>query len=364
MLKLKIVFLITLLSLIGCSSNPNTYSILTTEQSFKEAATPQNTKVDLLWIVDNSDSMATSQQNLTQNFPNFISQFLSRNLDFQIAVTTTDAYLADPAFASFFTSANFLYDPGENQAHKAKFRDGVTSHTGEYILTAKTPNLIPTFVTNALEGTLGYGDERAWQSMKVSLASPLNAGFLRSGSFLAVVNISDEEDSSWDGTTAIDGSSNDPNLYSVNSMVSYFNQITASTSGDPHYSFNNIGIQDTTCLNALKSSFTSRQIGTRSNALADATGGAKLDICGDFASGLQHIAEVILQAATQFHLTRTPIENTISVKVNGVVVPQGTATSDGWTYRASSNSILFSGRYIPANGDVISVSFDPTSLNF
>jgi hypothetical protein len=49
-------------------------------------------KVDILWVVDNSGSMADDQANLASNFETFISGFITREVDFKMAITTTDAY--------------------------------------------------------------------------------------------------------------------------------------------------------------------------------------------------------------------------------------------------------------------------------
>ena len=95
--------------------------------------------------------MDTSQQNVANNFTAFISDFVTKGYDFQIAVTTTDAYLA-----------TFNSDPS-----LAEFRDGVSgSPTGHKIITPNTPDLINTFMEIFYRGTSGYGDERGMQSLK------------------------------------------------------------------------------------------------------------------------------------------------------------------------------------------------------
>jgi hypothetical protein len=108
-------------------------------------------------------------------------------------------------------------------ATMAKFKDGTdfTSHTGVFVVKPTTVNPVQTFVTNALQGIYGSGDERVFQSMKVALDSQLNAGFLRAGAFLSVIIVSDEDDFSWDGSTSIDGQYNNTNLHTVASYVSY-----------------------------------------------------------------------------------------------------------------------------------------------
>jgi hypothetical protein len=350
------------LLLTACSGNSSTYSILPAAQTFKEAASSTNSKVDVLFVVDNSNSMASSQTNLTTYFPSFISSFASKNLDFQMAVTTTDAYLSEPLFASFYTDYPFLYDAGQTQAHKAKFRDGLTTEDGVFIMLPTTPSLASIFLNNATVGVNGYGDERPWQSMIDTLNSPLNSGFVRSNSFLSIISMSDEDDFSWNGTAYLDNDYTDPRLYQVSDMLTYLNGLTSSTTANKKYSWNSISIQDQTCLATLNASVPGRTLGPRNDSMATATGGAILSLCSDFATGLESIAENILELATQFPLTRTPIVSSIVVTVDGATVVA--SATNGWRYDSTKNSIIFSGTAIPENGAIISVAFQPTGLTF
>src|SRR5262249_20133035 len=49
-------------------------------------------KVDILWVIDSSGSMAPKQLRLAQNFTKFVQQLVAANppIDFHIAVATTD----------------------------------------------------------------------------------------------------------------------------------------------------------------------------------------------------------------------------------------------------------------------------------
>ena len=49
-------------------------------------------KIDVLWVVDNSGSMAPRQENLARNFGSFIDLFTRSSIDYRIAVTTTDIF--------------------------------------------------------------------------------------------------------------------------------------------------------------------------------------------------------------------------------------------------------------------------------
>src|SRR4051812_14519560 len=106
----KLIVASTLLTLAafgtGCSQSAS-FSLLPSESNFQQAGLTKN-KIDILWVVDNSGSMDSSQQNLAANIQSFVTQFNSRGYDYQMAVTTTDAY------KEYF---------GAGQA-QSKFRDG------------------------------------------------------------------------------------------------------------------------------------------------------------------------------------------------------------------------------------------------
>ena len=63
-----------------------------------------NTKIDMLWVVDNSASMDTSQQKLRNAFAAFASTYMQPTWDIRVAVITTDTYLANPAYHGYLTT--------------------------------------------------------------------------------------------------------------------------------------------------------------------------------------------------------------------------------------------------------------------
>ena len=63
-----------------------------------------NTKVDLLWVVDNSASMDVSQNNLRTAFAAFAQKYMQPTWDIRVAVITTDTYLANPSFTTYMNT--------------------------------------------------------------------------------------------------------------------------------------------------------------------------------------------------------------------------------------------------------------------
>src|SRR5690242_20617262 len=48
--------------------------------------------IDVLWVVDNSGSMAPRQENVAKNFQAFMEVFQKSGIDYRLAVTTTDIF--------------------------------------------------------------------------------------------------------------------------------------------------------------------------------------------------------------------------------------------------------------------------------
>lgn len=338
----------------GCGQEPSSFSLLADEANFKQNAAVSNGKIDILWVIDNSGSMASSQQNVADNFQSFIELFNEKGYDYRIAVATSDAYL----------------DLFGSPATQSQFRDGTdaTGHTGVFVIDPNTPNLEQTFLTNIKQGTNGDGDERAFQSFRQTLNNPLNAGFPRPDAFLAVIIVSDEDDFSHDGPENRENQYSYAGLHTVQSYIDYLDQLTGATpeNRSSKYNVNSIAILDQQCRDLLNQSSSGRKIGTRYMELTEATDGTLGDLCADFGPIMAKISNKIIELTTQFYLDREPVPATLVVSVNGQVVPRiyddTPEPLHGYRYHEETNSLTFHGSYVPAAGASISVKFDPVSL--
>lgn len=332
----------------------DSFSRLADASSYKQNSVYTPRKVDILWVVDNSGSMASSQKNLTDHFQSFIEKFMQTNSDFHMAVTTTDAYL---------TPYDSLY------ADYSKIRDGVTNqdlnnHSGVFVMKKDTPNLNNVFLTNITQGIRGAGDERAFSSIEATLKDTRNAGFRRADAFLAVIIVSDEDDFSHnDLTTGLAGyyfteNYSDPNMFSIQRYMDFLTNFTSAAGSGTNFSVNAITIFDQACFDQLKGN--GQKFSQRYGQLVTASSGKLISLCSDFSTSLQDLSRSILELSSEFSLARLPIESTIVVTVNGVVVPQG--ATNGWTYKSASNSIVFHGSAIPQAGADVRINFDPAGV--
>lgn len=336
----------TLMFLGACDKGGSQFSVLSTSAQFQQDLTFEPRKLDVLFVVDNSGSMSSSQTSLATNFPSFINYFKTKGFDFKIAITTSDAYYGDQFLASGCSICTTT---------QARFRSGTTPKI--YTIDNTTPNLESVFAQNVNVGTTGSGDERAFSSIKAALNSPFNINFHRPTAFLAVIIVSDEDDFSHDDIN-LNESYTQPTLHPIASYKSFLETFTAGVSGTD-FTVSTISILDNTCRLALGAG---RKIGQRYMQLADATGGTKNSLCTTFDLILNNLSvEIATQIKAQFFLTRQPVLTSLRVIIGGILVPED--PTNGWTYDSLSNSVSVHGTYIPNAGENVTINFDPASVN-
>lgn len=154
-------------------------------------------KVDILWVVDSSGSMAPKQARLASNFQGFINQLVTANppIDFHIAVTSTDT---DDAAARGKLRPWALGANSENYISCTPMNGGgVSCNTGPNLTTA-----VQAFGQMSAVGINGSAAERGLYSAYLTLTDPTNITtpvfdrFIRQDAALYVVIVSDEDDAS------------------------------------------------------------------------------------------------------------------------------------------------------------------------
>lgn len=343
----KIVVILAVFQNIFVACSPDSkFGLAPKEDKFSQKSDIIQTKLDVLWVIDTSGSMATSQANLANSFNAFIAKMKEKKFDYQIAVTTTDAwqafYVTDPSISDFKTGV----EPFSSKAIS--------------ILTPSTPNLENVFSQMANQGINGASDERSLQSLMAALKNEKNkVSFPRSDAYLSVIFLTDEDDFSNNSFYSIQGQYTNPNLHTVSSYVDFMDWVKGATPEDrsKKYALNTIAILDDACQKKLTTtSFKERIIAKRLIEATQLTGGFTGSLCEDFSSILSNLADTILRNSTKFYLTTIPDPKTISVYVNNVLVPND--ATNGWTYDATENAISFNGDAVPGQNASISIKFD------
>ncbi len=339
----------------GCGKSAS-YSLMSDTATFTQNSASINGKIDILFVIDNSGSMAASQQAMADNITRFFEKFDAKGFDYQIAVIGTDAYRP-------------MFNP--SLAPMAEYRDGVgTAHTSGYkIVTPNTPNRQQVFITNMKQGTNGSGDERPLQSVEAAFANANNQAttFPRADAFFSIIILSDADDLSATTSSTLDNGTDyyaNPNMIPLQHYVDFFDAKFGVVNGvrSGKYNINSIGVMDAACKQQVASGGENK-IGNRFMQIADMTAGIKGSICGDFGTTLSDISYKIIQLRTRFYLERELDPSTLHVFIDGAEVPLTTnVNGNGYMYNADDNSVSFIGSYVPGPGASISVSFDPTTI--
>jgi hypothetical protein len=153
-------------------------------------------KVDLLFVIDNSGSMADEQINLVNSFPAFIDEIQTQLEDtdgYHIGIITSDLYLFDQGCLQEGSMVTQTGGVDSSAMVCGPYAEGHRYMT-------EMDNLDVAFACAGQVGTGGDGNERPMQTMIAALSDGLNGpggcneGFLRDDALLVIVVITDEED--------------------------------------------------------------------------------------------------------------------------------------------------------------------------
>lgn len=291
--------------------------------------------VDVLFVVDNSGSMLDEQQNLGGNFAAFLTHANAARADYQIAVATTGI---EPS------TGGTTPCPGGASGGEAG-RLFPVDNSRPRIIKPSTPGADALFSLNTQVGVCHWNEqglEAAWRALSEPLVgnaddprTPLpmdgNAGFLRPEARLALIFLSDEEDSS-------------------PQPVAFYEQFfRALKGGDP----SKLTISAIVGPERLGTCPRATSSGTRYLQLARATGGIEESICTpNWAESLERLSESAFGLDRVFPLSEQPLDTSrIRVHVDGRPL------SSGWTYQPLPNAVVFSREAVPPPGSVIEVTY-------
>jgi hypothetical protein len=277
---------------LGCSGDKLTHVPApgTRTDTFAQATAQ---KIDLLWVIDNSGSMADKQAKLANAFSHFIDEFSRGAVDYRIAVTTTDVFDKTPG-----GRGTLFGSPG--------------------IISSKDPDPLTLFQSNVRVGTAGSGNEEGLAGAKAALdalsamdcptmcakyrstdaqcaadCAASNPPFLRQDAYLYIAVVSDDEDHS----------ASEPEFY-----VRYLDTIKG------------LGNVDTVSFSAivgdLNSPPCSARSGVRYAAVSGATGGVTGSVCDStFDANVTKLAENAVSLKRRFLLGKAPDTTTLKVDI-------------------------------------------------
>lgn len=290
---------LTLAPLFGCSEYEYNERVVT--DVFHQPV--DESKSDVLFVIDNSASMGEEQERLASNFAAFTDILLSSTTDFRLGVITTD--------------------PGEGGQMRGAWLD------------ADTASLEEAFSAAVSVGTSGDRDERGMEVASLAVDASVNPGFLRSDAALNVVFFSDEDD------------------HSPNAVADYLDLLYSRAGRGGFAAHAIVGdLPDGCVAGSIAADPSSRYI-----EAALLTGGFRDSICApDYTDILARIGLGVSGLLDTFELSRLPDNTTLRVWVDNVEMPQREV--DGWTYSHGDNAVVFHGRAVPRSGMEVLVEYE------
>jgi hypothetical protein len=276
-------------------------------------------QVDVLLVIDNSESMEHHQAELGRHFEAFLTYFIAADVDYHVAAITTD-----------------VFDRGA----------GVIQ--GE-IIDARTRDAEETFAEIVAVGIEGSSREMGLEAAYLSFVDPTlsneNAGFLREDAALSIVFVSNEEDSSW---------------HPVADYVNAFRNVKGQRQRDMFNASSLTAIDMDACDSEQAAASTE---GTRYVDVALQTGGVVGDLCSDDLESV--VVDLSLNTSRLwdvFFLSGIPNPQRIELTLDDDVVP----CDDGrWGYELRQDeetgqerpAVVFERESLPPSGSQVVVRY-------
>lgn len=284
--------------------------VSTTRQLSQSIQVNDYKKVDILFIIDNSGSMAYEQKNMATRVANFLT--VIRGLDYQVAVTTTD-----PRSSVAWGDGQLLpFSPNAGSVLDIR-----TPETTAQDLIGKTLQRPET--GSSSEQSI-YATYRVIDRY-ISNQAPHRQLF-REGAQFAVINISDEDESA-------NGPKNDPE--------NLIKHVHDTFGGQKTFSFHSIITKpgDTQCKSTYGATY-----GERYKILSELTGGIVGSVCEqDYAAQVTGIAQGVRNLLKTMSLQCKPLTDGYSINIK----KDGQAFVD--VFRVDGVNLIFEKELSPGN---------------
>ena len=289
----------------GGASTGGTSGGVSQQEIFHQSA--QETKqLDIVWIIDDSGSMSDEQAALGTNFSAFIDDFITKNVNFKMAITTTDTSSATKK-GHMVVGSDTKLTSAAAQANATQFKTDFT-------------NLVKV-------GTRGSGNEKGLEASE-GFMEKFSSSFIRPDAYLAVVIISDEEDQS---------------SKTVKQYTDFLKSFKSSAGLVKVYSV--VDVNNTNCCSTGITTGSERYKQASNN-----TSGVIADIRDDFYNVLSDMGSSIINLLDSFALASAPIPGSLKVFVNNV-------ETSSYTYEDVTHSIKFNQNSLPPVGAEIKVTY-------
>jgi|GEM_PF-2424652 len=269
------------------------------EVVFEKLVLASNNKVDILMLVDDSNSMAADNAKLAQGLQGFVNALTTSGIDWQICATVTRSQ-------NVYNNGIFYWGASRNWV-------GYLGSPAWILKTgAADPNAIFTNTLVAIgAGWAGTDDERGIKAAWWSVHYNQYNNCYRNEASLAVILISDEDERSIGGNSELQYYAGEyKTLEADDQPQELVSKIKQKFGLDKRFSFNSIIVTpgDTTCMSTQDIGGAKSHYGFKYSELSQLTGGAVTSICNnDYAANLYYFKDKIINSLASEPLECAPV---------------------------------------------------------
>ena len=296
------------------------------------------TKVDVLWVIDNSESIKDEREFIANGFDGFVNHLKNENFDFNLGVTSTEVRDSSQLIAGvngrFRCDSNFEPNPGSGGCINSA------------ILKSNTPNLVNSFKHRLNFKNAQTAKETGLMAMEKAV-NGTNPGFPRKDAALAVIVVSDEDDGSDKGAD-----------YYARKLLSLKN-----TGDEGLVTFSAIvGPAPEGCTRPGEEKFLygDAKPGLKYLELVKKLKGVSVSVCStNFSLALQNLSKSIARLKKKYCLSEK-VGSITSVKVNGAMQNEITTSNPAGAYKLNGKCIEFADGKIPPLRSNIEINYKKT----
>lgn len=281
--------------------------------TYEKLVQASDNKVDILMVVDDSNSMAADNAKLAQKLQGFVNDLTASGIDWQMCSTVTRSQ-------DVYNNGNFYWGASRNWL----------GYLGSPSWILNSGAIDPyTIFTNTMTaigaGWAGTDDERgikaAWWNIEYAQYNKC----YRSDASLAVILISDEDVRSVGGNIDLQYYAGEyKTLEEEDQPQGFVNKIKQKFGIAKRFTFNSIIVKpgDAACMASQDAGGSKSHYGYKYNELSQLTGGAATSICNaDYSTNLYYFKDRIVNTLSTLPLECAPVGDvsvTITPAMNGV----------------------------------------------
>lgn len=278
-----------------------------------KTVTVQDNQLDVVLVVDDSNSMLADNQKLAQRLQGFVSDLGAAGFDWQMCVTVTRAQQLNANDPTLYWGAS-RYWVGANSGYILKSNSGNVSQ------------IFQDTINQIGAGWAGTDDERAvkaawWHLWNGDVRYQGVSGCYRKDAGLATIILSDEDERSVGGDISQQYYAGEYKALENDDLPqSYTSYVKEVFGNNKRFAVNSIIVRpgDSSCLAAQDAEGYKAHYGTKYNELAQLTGGTVGSICeADYSTNLKYFKDQIVKEMSSLPLECNPVGNVAVTYTNG-----------------------------------------------